>query len=109
MMYVNSGCNGACGSVICSQHGCQKIREANLQSICPTCGLYSWQTCSNAGCIRGQRFFQTYPSPNYAEIFAQFQTQKGCICPPGANKECENQYCPRKPVPPVSTLMETKK
>lgn len=20
----------------------------------------------------------------------------GCICPPGANKECENIYCPRK-------------
>ena len=21
----------------------------------------------------------------------------GCICPPGANKECENPLCPRKP------------
>ena len=33
---------------------------------------------------------------------------RGCICPPGANKECENQYCPRKPVPPVSSQLGMK-
>lgn len=22
----------------------------------------------------------------------------GCVCPPGANKECENPLCPRKPI-----------
>lgn len=27
---------------------------------------------------------------------------RGCICPPGANKDCENQYCPRKPLPSVT-------
>lgn len=27
---------------------------------------------------------------------------RGCICPPGANKDCENQCCPRKPLPSVT-------
>ena len=27
---------------------------------------------------------------------------RGCICPPGANKECENQYCPRKALPSIT-------
>ena len=33
---------------------------------------------------------------------------RGCICPPGANKECENQCCPRKALP-VSAHIEVKK
>jgi hypothetical protein len=24
------------------------------------------------------------------------QWQPGCVCPPGANKDCENPMCPRK-------------
>lgn len=30
--------------------------------------------------------------------------QSGCICPPGANRDCENPSCPRKPFnPPLAT------
>lgn len=32
---------------------------------------------------------------------------RGCICPPGANKDCENQFCPRKPLPLPSAPMRT--
>lgn len=24
--------------------------------------------------------------------------RRGCICPPGSNKECEAPLCPRKPI-----------
>ncbi len=29
----------------------------------------------------------------------------GCICPPGANKDCEAPLCPRKPLPGVATAL----
>lgn len=32
------------------------------------------------------------------------RTAMGCICPPGANLQCENQLCPRKPIRPLSAL-----
>jgi hypothetical protein len=32
------------------------------------------------------------------------QPPRGCICPPGANKECENQTCPRKPTPSATKV-----
>lgn len=39
-----------------------------------------------------------YPVPQFGPfdpILPMMPT--GCICPPGANKECENPTCPRKP------------
>ena len=102
-----AGCFAPCANVLCAQYGCQKMRAGNTQSRCPACGLASWQTCSNANCVRGQHFY-THPNPNYAEIFTQFQKQYGCICPPGANKDCESPACPRKSLP-ASALNEVKK
>lgn len=32
----------------------------------------------------------------------------GCICPPGANKECENPSCPRKPFNTPDAIGATK-
>lgn len=36
-------------------------------------------------------------------------TPTGCICPPGANMQCENPTCPRKPRPPLSSVMASTK
>lgn len=56
--------------------------------------------CALHGCLKqmaGVGTYGTYTPP-----------PRGCICPPGANKECENQYCPRKALP-VSAHIEVKK
>lgn len=41
-----------------------------------------------------------FPEPP-VQVIPQFPMlmpiHAGCICPPGANKECENPSCPRKP------------
>ena len=60
--------------------------------------------CSQYGChqlLRGQL-------STIQNNWTYTQPPRGCICPPGANKECENQYCPRKPVPPVSSQLGMK-
>ena len=38
-----------------------------------------------------------WPHPYYWQQVVP-GAQIGCICPPGANKECQNPTCPRKPV-----------
>ena len=55
--------------------------------------------CAHYGCQKqvANGTYSTYVPP-----------PRGCICPPGANKECENQYCPRKALP-VSAHIEVKK
>lgn len=50
-----------------------------------SCGLYAGQTCSRQPCS----FPTTLPALPVA---------RGCICPPGANRDCESPTCPRKPV-----------
>lgn len=37
-----------------------------------------------------------------AQQYQWTPTPVGCICPAGANKECENPDCPRKPRRPPS-------
>lgn len=39
-----------------------------------------------------------YPWPHWYPAFSTAfpQPQIGCICPPGANKECERPDCPRR-------------
>lgn len=46
-----------------------------------------------------------------AALHAKYQTAPsvqinpmGCICPPGANKDCESPVCPRKATSPWATL-----
>lgn len=34
--------------------------------------------------------------PPFAAPLYQSDTRSGCVCPPGANKDCENPFCPRK-------------
>lgn len=96
-----------------------------MEPMCD-CGLYNWQTCSRQPCMR---YYKTVPStppamkpvytpPTAGNIPWPYYTSEntwpsympitvpvGCICPPGANKECENPTCPRKPKPaPSSTI-----
>ena len=92
------------------------------------CGLYSGQTCSrqpcmkqtksipstpptmnavytapmHAGNIPGPYYPSTNPMPNQIN-YPIYMAPTGCICPPGANKECENPTCPRKPHPQPSS------
>jgi hypothetical protein len=42
----------------------------------------------------------THPLPPQPTPTA-WPTPMGCICPPGANLECQNPRCPRKPAPPL--------
>lgn len=81
-MNYNTGCNGTCDSVLCAQYGCLK---------------------QMAGIGTEGNGYYTYVQP-----VQPVQPPRGCICPPGANKECENQYCPRKALP-VSAHIEVKK
>jgi hypothetical protein len=37
-------------------------------------------------------------------VYSLPQTPVGCICPPGANLQCENPTCPRKPRPPLGAV-----
>jgi hypothetical protein len=90
------------------------------------CGLYDGQTCSRQPCVRSKSIPSTpplmnpvYTSPMHAgnipwpyypptnpipnQInYPIYMVPTGCICPPGANKECENPTCPRKPRPQLS-------
>ncbi len=55
--------------------------------ICPWCGRWIHQWVQHI-CA---------PVPDIQS------TRIGCICPPGANKECERRDCPRKAVN-ISTM-----
>ena len=57
------------------------------------CGLFEDQTCSRSPCPCRASFTGLPPMPVYA-----VSPPLGCICPPGANKDCETPFCPRKPV-----------
>ncbi len=46
-----------------------------------------------------------YPTLNqFAFSSSHVKPQSGCICPVGANKECENPHCPRKPQKPPTPM-----
>ena len=55
---------------------------------CPNCGMwvYSHQV---------HECHAPWP-PNFPIPQTYIPQPMGCICPPGANKECENPLCPRK-------------
>jgi hypothetical protein len=73
------------------------------------CGLYEWQICSRQPCARQAKSIPSTPptmNPVYnppptgnipLPSYMALSVPVGCICPPGANKECENPTCPRKP------------
>jgi hypothetical protein len=89
------------------------------------CGLYDGQTCSRQPCMRLTKSIPSTPPtmnpvytppsagnipwPYYPPTSNQilpgplYVMSAGCICPPGANKECENPTCPRKPLPKPSS------
>lgn len=76
-----------------------------------TAGNYTTAcACSNVLCVQ-YGWCQKMKQPGYpgAGTYTSYiQPPRGCICPPGANKECENQYCPRKALP-VSAHIEVKR
>lgn len=55
-------------------------------------------TCVCASVICAKHGCQKYPSYSILrQGFAEpAPMQVGCICPPGANRDCENPACPRK-------------
>ena len=55
-----------------------------------TSGYPTACACSNVLCLQ-------YGCMMHAKVHEYTPPPRGCICPPGANKECENQFCPRKP------------
>ena len=87
------------------------------------CGLYDGQTCSRQLCMRQTKsipstpptagnipwpyYPQTNPMPNQIN-YPIYMVPTGCICPPGANKECENPICPRKPQVNLSSTINVK-
>jgi hypothetical protein len=58
------------------------------------CGLRAGQTCSIQPCLKTYRSALSPQVP--IDPWPSLHTV-GCICPPGANKDCENPACPRKP------------
>ena len=71
-----------------------------------TAGCYAPCACANVLCAQyGCQKQMTGISQNN---YTYMPPPRGCICPPGANKECENQCCPRKALP-VSAHIEVKK
>jgi len=93
------------------------MTDLGEKPVC-SCGLYSGQTCSRQPCLlRGisaeevrQAYHQgvasatwryaaqshQFPLVPQMPFFREAMQPIGCICPPGANKECENPACPRK-------------
>lgn len=71
-----------------------------------TAGCYAPCACANVLCAQyGCQKQMTGISQNN---YTYMPPPRGCICPPGANKQCENQYCPRKALP-ISAHIEVKK
>ena len=62
---------------------------------CPQCGL---GPCKD-GIV--DPFKPIGPPPNTGSGVQPAWPVMGCICPPGANLECQNPRCPRKPTPPL--------
>jgi hypothetical protein len=67
---------------------CTRLAQAAGQPYprtCPTCGL--------GPCRQGPAGLP----PNMPSAVQPPRPAAGCICPPGANLQCENPTCPRKP------------
>lgn len=59
-------------------------------SICPSCKMFV---------ALGTTHYCPGPAPANQFVWSSPVTlPTGCICPPGANKECECRDCPRKAV-----------
>ena len=58
-----------------------------------TCQMLECQT--TAGCAHRGPQGQMCWFPG-VQTLAPFSPPMGCICPPGANLECQNPMCPRK-------------
>lgn len=66
-----------------------------MMSTCAACGQ-AYDSSSVHVCNGTQ--FQTIFSPEqFANVFQPVpMALMGCVCPPGANKDCENPMCPRR-------------
>jgi hypothetical protein len=86
-----------------------------MSEQCPACGLYDEEICRLVYCVRrawrgGGGMHPHYPkqllpsTPSPVPVSPPYvPPPRGCICPPGANKECENPTCPRKPRSTISS------
>jgi len=59
-------------------------RSGNMTEVKCACGINPFIACLS-GCAIS----------NASGVSRQ--TLRGCICPPGANKFCDSESCPRKP------------
>ena len=69
---------------------------------CPKCG-YLWPVGVPHNCPpSARREYAPSPADRGDGCRPVEFASMGCICPPGANKECEAPLCPRKPSPRAS-------
>jgi hypothetical protein len=60
---------------------------------------YHGCACSSPDCIqRGCRLMRE------GKVATPHPMPRGCICPPGANRDCESPSCPRKPHTPLQPM-----
>ena len=59
------------------------------------CGAYRCAYGCIGSCVP-QYPFSGWPSPYKIPEYRAEVPVRGCICPPGANKDCESLACPRK-------------
>lgn len=58
--------------------------------------------CGRAPCFMDQAGYCVRcarPEPQPQPQVISIAPAMGCICPPGANLQCQNPNCPRKPMP----------
>ncbi len=73
-----------------------------MVEICldPTCPIRGTSSAECPRCKAAAATTQPMPMPAPQPF--------GCICPPGANRDCENPFCPRKaPLPNLGVNMAT--
>ena len=87
----------------CGHSQCSTIDAFNIRTL-----LEDAQGLSGISCVVGHDGKEGCPAwpMNWTIPQAMLNSPpRGCICPPGANVQCENQYCPRKPLPSVSAQL----
>jgi hypothetical protein len=65
------------------------MSAASWPATCPSCGIAHSGECWFRSRVDAPPSLRVEP--------AEGRLPMGCICPPGANLECQNQLCPRKP------------
>jgi hypothetical protein len=74
----------------------RKAMEREPVTTCDACPACHTRHLPGAPCHQWPNTVPSYPT--------LAPTRAGCICPIGANLQCENPTCPRKPRPPLTAM-----